>query len=99
MSRFKRALGIMILKVGDVQLELKPTMKDVKEFRNILVDKKNKSEMFNNFSEYLFKIIKAQCPEETDRAIIDSKANAVCRSLLESLLLLFCFHRLHPLQK
>lgn len=67
MGKFANAIGIFDLKVGEVQLNMKPTMKDVKKFRSILSNEKNRKDregMFDKFSDFMFELIEREDPDE-----------------------------------
>ncbi len=69
MSRFGKALGVWEIDIEEVKLELKPTMADVKLFRNILVNEdntKNKQKLFEKFSDFMASLCKAQYPEDPE---------------------------------
>ena len=64
-SRFANALGIWEVEMCDPMMELKPTMKDVKDFRNILLQNtKNKAGLFDKFAAFMWVLIEKQYPEE-----------------------------------
>ena len=67
MGKFANAIGIWDLKIGLVELDLKPVMKDVKSFRNILVNDQNRKEkhlLYDKFGDFMFNMINAQYPSE-----------------------------------
>ena len=66
-SRFAKAIGVWEIDLCKPKLELKPTMRDVKEFRNILINektRKNRALLFDNFGDFIFNLINAQYPTE-----------------------------------
>jgi len=69
-DKFGEGLGIWAVKVGGSNFELKPTMADVRDFRNLLMDFSNKKkELFNRFSEFMYGLIKKQHPDDPEERI------------------------------
>jgi hypothetical protein len=69
MGKFSNAIGIWDFKIGNEELELKPTMGDVKLFRNILLNDTNRKEkmlLYDKFSDFMYGMIKKQYAEESD---------------------------------
>ena len=67
MSKFANAIGVWDLKLGTVELDLKPKMGDVKLFRNILVNdkvRKDKQLLFDKFADFMYNLILKDYPEE-----------------------------------
>jgi len=67
MGKFSNSLGVWDLELGEVKLELRPKMKDVREFRGVLMNEKsrdNKSLLFNSFIDYMWKLIEKEYPED-----------------------------------
>ena len=70
MGRFSNAIGVWDLKVQGVDFVLKPTMSDVKLFRNILTENmKHQSKLFDKVNDFMFQLIKKEYPEETDQEV------------------------------
>ena len=69
MGKFANSLGVWDLDLGGVSFELKPTFKEVRKFRKIMVDEKNKTDknfLFDSFADYMFELIKQFNPTEPD---------------------------------
>lgn len=69
MSRFANSIGIFDVKIGEVELNMKPEMKDIRNFRDIMTDptiKTDKKKAYNKFSDFMFELIERNEPEEVD---------------------------------
>lgn len=67
MGKFANSIGIWDLKIGKVEVDLKPEMNDVRTFRNILVKdehRKEKSMLFDKFAEFMLELIRRNEKEE-----------------------------------
>ena len=65
MSRYANSIGILELDIDGVKSDLKPTTDDVKEFREILFNKKYKNDtsaLFSAIEEFVIKLIKRFYP-------------------------------------
>lgn len=71
-SKFSKALGIWDLEMGGEKLELVPVMKDIRDFRNIMIDdqnRKDKQKMFDKFADYMVALIRKAYPEESEEHV------------------------------
>lgn len=62
MNKYAGALGVWEIRIDPERpIDLKPTMKDIRKFRNILTDsvsQKNKAILFDNFVTFMFDMIR-----------------------------------------
>jgi len=72
LGKFGQALGVWDLKIGNIEVELKPTMGDVRKFRKLLTnnsDKSKRDELFEKFSDFMVELIKRHYPDEKEEDI------------------------------
>ena len=68
-SRFANALGVWDIDMSGVKIELKPKMKDVRLFRNILLNDRNRKEksiLFDKFADFMFGMVREHYPEDPE---------------------------------
>jgi hypothetical protein len=73
MGKFESALGIWKSSLQGFEFELKPTFKDVRGFRELMMNNsKNKNKLFDDFALYMTKMIVDAYPDEDKSLIIDN---------------------------
>lgn len=90
-GKFANAIGILEIKVGEKTEDIKPVMKDVRAFRDIVTspdNKKNKKLMFDKFSDFMFELIERFNPDE-DKVELREYVEVNINPLLETVMIGF----------
>src|SRR3990167_9427652 len=100
-DKFASALGVWGVKIGGIELELKPDMKDIRMFRKLMLNddnKKDKAGMMDRFCEYLSELIIRFNPND-EKESIKAYVELYAMELFNEALIAFKFTTKEDLEK
>jgi hypothetical protein len=98
---FGKALGIWKIETNDTDMELRPTISDVRKFRKIVLNeniKNNRPLMFEQFEVFLIDLIKREYPDKNKESI-EKFVIFKCVDLLNEAMVTFGFTTKEELKK
>lgn len=89
MSKFASALGIWVSNLQGFEFELKPTFKDVRKFRKLMMaNTKDKNKLFDEFASFMIELITRHYPEE-ENVLVEENVELYINTLFEDAMIQF----------
>lgn len=99
MAKFEKALGVWESNRPGFEFELKPTMKDVRAFRKLMMQNtKNKDKLYDEFAAYMTDLI-VRHYENVDRNIIEENVELYINNLFEDAMITYKWTTKEELEK
>lgn len=99
MSKFESALGVWVFEKEGFEFELKPTFKDVRDFRKLMLkNTQDKEKLFDEFASYMVEMICKTYPNEP-KEIIETNVELYINALFEDAMVQYKWTTKEELEK